>query len=139
MKNMNATYLLCTMLLALVSSAVSAEPSVNVELRKSKDKVSIETTNGTMIVAVTSVSGIGGARIIRPGESWPTNVVIRLTLKNLESFNIKTPNRSAHGALGDSRGLTITQTNDYIEIVVPQEFVKEQPGQIELSWIDAYR
>lgn len=136
---MNAAYSSVAVLLALATTALSGEPEVKAELRKSEDKVSIASTNGTTVVAIKSVSGIGGATLVQSGGSWPTNIAIRLSVKTLESFIIKTQQQSASGSLSNPGLLTITKTNDCIQIMVPHSFVEEKPEQLEFSWIDAFR
>ena len=136
---MNAASLLFTVLMVTATTALSTDPEVKAALRKSEDKVSVVSTNGTTIIAITSVSGIGGAKLISSGGEWPSNIVIRLSVKTLESFEIKTPRQSFSGSLGHSGVPTITKTNNYIQITVPHNLLEEKPEHLEFSWIDAFR
>jgi len=123
----------------MATAARSADPYVEVELHKSEDKVAVVSTNGTTIVAVMSVSGIGGAKLTAVGGAWPTNIAIRLSVRNLESFVIKTPQQSVSGSLAHPGNLAISRTNDHIEIMVPQSILSGKSEHLEFSWIDAFR
>jgi len=136
---MNAIVLVAIVLMTAAMTALSADPEVRTELRKGEDKVAIASTNGTMLITVTTVSGIGGAKLASSGGAWPTNITIRLSVRSLESFEIKTPKRSLTGSLGHSESLASSQTNDYIQIIVPHSLIDEKPEQLEVSWIDAFR
>ena len=109
---------------------------------------------------VTSKSGIGGAKLIRTGQAWPSRITIRLSLRNLESFEMRngiihfntslkgprqTPywkdekderrSESPNGTLE----VTITRTEEAIEVVVPTEMLDGDPKEISFGWIDEFR
>lgn len=136
---MNARVIVMMALMTAAMTARSADPQIRAELRKGEDKVALSSTNGTLLIAITTVSGIGGAKLTATGGVWPSNITIRLSVRYLESFEIKTPKQSVSGWLGHAGALAISQTNDYIQIRVPQSILEEKPERVDVSWIDAYR
>ncbi len=72
-----------------------------VVLKKSDDKVSIETTDNRVIYSITSPSGIGEATI-SPAKGWEPQVVVRLQLRGLESFTAATDTITLSAAVASS-------------------------------------
>jgi hypothetical protein len=125
--------------LSLAAAALAGEPRLKTELRKAEDKIEVSTTNSQAVITVTSVSGIGGAKVSLAEGAWPTNVTIRLTVKTLESFSIGHSQTNMTGSLKDPGGLKITQQADHIQIVVPPQLLQANPPYVDFKWIDAYR
>ena len=72
-----------------VCGAVEREPPViRAELGKPEDTITIGGTKELTVINVTSKSGIGGAKLVRTGDTWPRSITIRLRLGGLESFTM---------------------------------------------------
>ncbi len=81
------------------------EKKPEVVLKKSDDKVAIETGDKQVIYTFTSPSGIGEATI-SPAKEWASQVVVRLRLRGLESFtasNAKVELSASISSSGDNR------------------------------------
>jgi len=150
-----------TVILALFASMVHTdwhEPPFTVELRKADDSVEVMSTDDTALVTITSTSGIGGAKLIRTREKWPTHITIRLKLSGLESFRMENRFIRLNTFLGSSKRasywkighdekqaeggtleIVVTQTNEAIEVVVPGEMIEGNPEGIRFDWIDFFR
>ncbi len=147
-------------LVASVTCAGLPGPQFKVELKKAEDSAVMTSTHNSTVVSVTSKSGIGGARLLRSGDVWPTRLTIRLNLKGLESlrmengiihFNtsLKSPRQVPYWKVGknDRRPETpdgtleinLQKTEEFIEIVVPAELTAGNPAEIGLGWIDFFR
>ncbi len=134
--------------------------AVRTELKKTEDSVAVTTTRDTIVVSVTSKSGIGGATLVRSGETWPTSIRIRLKLNNLESFgmsngnirfntSIKSPRRTPYWKVGTTEKqaappagtleVLIRQADEWFEISVPSEMIEGSPEKIDCAWINEYR
>lgn len=149
--------LLC---LAEVALRGAVAPVFRVELTKAGDGVFLHSAAGADVVAITSESGIGGAKLVRTGASWPSHIIIQLRLRGLESFWMQNgthhfetflrgsrrvpyskmdrsgnPSRERAGALD----VVITQKEGTIEVRVPGEMFAGNPASISLGWIDFYR
>jgi hypothetical protein len=152
-----------TTILALCAAGAFAgdpAPRLKVELRKSEDLASVTSAATATVVAVTSKSGIGGARIVRGEPRWPARLVVRLDLKGLESFrmdngaihidtSLKDPARTPYWKTGKSQRQTeqpvgalelqATQSEGHVEVVVPKEITEGNPEAINVEWIDFFR
>lgn len=117
-------------------------------------------TRDATVVSVTSKSGIGGATLVRLGETWPTSIVIHLKLNNLESFgmsngnirfntSIRSPERMPYWKTGRNEKqsdahegtleVLIGRADDWFEIAVPPEMTKGNPEKIDFEWINEFR
>lgn len=139
-------------ILIFLLSATLQEPRLKVELEKAED--SVEIIHDTTLV-ITSVSGIGGAKLLRTRGEWPSRLMIRLKLGGLESFGMDNglihfgtslyrTKQTAYWRTGKSASdgtldVTITKTSEAIEIVVPVEMMEGNPESIRFGWIDFFR
>ncbi|MEI6808584.1 MAG: hypothetical protein WCN95_07660 [bacterium] len=147
-------------LIASIACAGLPGPQFRVELKKAEDSAVMTSTHNSTVVSITSKSGIGGARLVRIGDVWPTRLTIRLHLKGLESlrmengvihFNtfLKSPRQVPYWKAGKNDGrpgapdgtleVNLQKTEEFIEIVVPGELTAENPTEIGLGWIDFFR
>ena len=134
--------------------------AVRTELRKTEDSVAVTTTRDAIVVSVTSKSGIGGATLVRLGEAWPTSIMIRLKLNNLESFgmsngdirfntSIRSPGRMPYWKVGRNEKqsappdgtleVLIRRADEWFDISVPSEMTKGNPERIDFGWINEFR
>ncbi len=147
------------MLFALSAYAGLPGPWLKVELGKPDDSAAITSTQNACVVAITSKSGIGNARLIRTGTAWPAGITIRLALRNLESFEMRNGRfafetslkRSGQvpfwkdekdgkpGAQVGDLEVTVTKIDDAIEVVVPEEMMEGNPPEMQVKWINEYR
>lgn len=150
----------CLILVASAAFAAGPEPAVRVELRKTEDAATVTAAGGATVISVTSVSGIGGAKLVRTGAAWPAKLTIRLKLASLESFAMSNGIIQFHAKLGSpgrmpywkvgpdgeqaetpagSVDVPLTQAGNTIEIIVPREILDRHAREIDFGWIDAYR
>ncbi len=148
------------LMLAVAGCATGPHGQVKTQLKKTEDSIAVTTRRDAIVVSVTSKSGIGGATLVRPGETWPTKIVIRLKLNNLESFgmsnghirfntSIKSPGRMPYWKIGRNKKQTdapdgtlevlIRRADDWFEIAVPSEMTKGNPEKINFGWINEFR
>lgn len=111
-------------------------------------------------MTIASRSGIGGAKLVRTGDEWPSQLTIRLKLDGLESFrmdngiirfsaSLMSPRQTHYWTIGKNEkqagppdgtlDVTITKTDEAIEIIVPILMIKENPEAIHFTWIDFFR
>lgn len=147
-------------LMASAALAWLPAPQFSIELKKAEDSAAITSTGTFAIVSITSKSGIGGAKLTRTGERWPTRLTIELSVKGLESFgmqngiihfntSMKSPKQMPYWKVGRNQErpdtpdgnleISMTRTNGVIEIVVPKEMTEGNPKEIVFGWIDAFR
>jgi hypothetical protein len=146
---------------AIAGCAVRHEdPSVNATLKKTEDSITVTSMADATIVSVTSKSGIGGATLIRVGESWPPFIAVRLKLNNLESFEMKngyirfttsvgSPESVPYWRVGKSEkrpgqpegslAVSVKRTGEWFEIDVPREMVDANATEIGFEWINEFR
>lgn len=87
--------------LAISSGALMAEPMpVNpaaklpkVSVGKRVDSVTASMDGGVAVMAIVSPSGIGSAKLTRVGAAWPEPLVLRLSLRGLESLTLTNQGR----------------------------------------------
>ncbi len=149
--------------LAVVVGTVCAglpAPNVSVELKKAEDSVAVTATRQATVVAIQSKSGIGAATLRRTDGAWPAQLKVRLDLKGLESFRMdngvmhcgtshKSPERVPYWKAGKpdtgaaepdgTLSVVISRTENAFEIVVPREFLADNPQTIRIAWIDFFR
>lgn len=133
---------------------------LKVELKRAEDSAVVTTTRHATTVAITSKSGIGGARLVRAAEGWPTRLIIRLGVRGLESLGMENGNIQFNTALDrrqpvpywkvgkrDKRpetsegtlAITMQQLEGAVKIIVPAELIDGNPQEISLKWIDFFR
>lgn len=147
--------------LAIAGCAVRhQDPAVSATLKKTEDSITVTSMGDVAIVSVTSKSGIGGATLIRAGESWPPAITVRLKLNNLESFemnngyirfntSVGSPESVPYWRVGESDkqpaqpegSLTVAvkRTGEWFEINVPREMVDANATEIGFEWINEFR
>lgn len=116
-----AVQLECMAVEAVVRQALRAETSAfTITCTKPKDAVTETTSAERTIFTVSSPTGIGAATIERTAEAWPKQVVIRMKLRGLESWNIESGTAkliaSVKSQTGQSHPLIMRQQDK--EIVV---------------------
>jgi hypothetical protein len=86
---MNRCWFLFAVVLAGSSRAAEtpARPTLEVALRESEDRATVQWEKSRAVVDVRSKSGIGGATIRRAKGTWPA-VMLRLHLKGLEKLDV---------------------------------------------------
>lgn len=145
---------------AAVACAGLPGPLFKVELKKAEDSTAITSTDNASVVTIISKSGIGGAKLVLTGTSWPTRLTIRLAVKGLESFrmdngtihfdtSLKSPKQVPYWKVGknDQRPespdgmleVDLVNTGEAVEIVVPRELMDGNPEEISFEWIDFFR
>jgi hypothetical protein len=148
------------LLFATVALAGLPAPEFRVELRKPEDSVAITSTQTSSVITVTSEIGIGGAKLILTGRQWPAGIVIRLKLKNLESFEMNngtiqfntsikssgvTPYwkvdkaQTQSGPPAGTLNVTVTRTDETIDVTVPREILLGNPKEIGFEWVNEFR
>lgn len=149
------------LMLAVVGCATGQHGrALKTQLKKTEDSVAVTMTRDATVVSVTSKSGIGGATLVRLGETWPTSIVIHLKLNNLESFgmsngnirfntSIRSPERMPYWKTGRNEKqsdahegtleVLIGRADDWFEIAVPPEMTKGNPEKIDFEWINEFR
>ena len=150
-------------MLALAVAGCAARhqyPAVNATVRKTEDSITVTSMANVTIVSVTSKSGIGGATLIRIGESWPPAITVRLKLNNLESFemnngyvrfntSVGSPESVPYWRVGESDkqpgqpegtlAVSVKRTGEWFEIHVPREMVDANATDIGFEWINEFR
>lgn len=135
-------------------------PAVNATLKKAEDSITVTSTADATIVSVTSKSGIGGATLIRAGESWPASITVRLKLNNLESFemnngyirfntSVGSPESVPYWRVGESDkqpvqtegalAVSVNRTGEWFEIDIPREMVDPNATEIGFEWVNEFR
>lgn len=149
--------LLCASGIAL---AAPAEPQLKVALKKHADSAVVATANDSTIITIQSPGGIGAATLTRTRESWPAHLVLHLKLTTLESFTLNNglirfhttlksparvpfwkadaPQERADTAAG-TLDVPVKKLADAIEIDLPKEILADNPKEIQIRWIDAFR
>jgi hypothetical protein len=161
MKNDMRNVAIVVLMLAVAGCASAPRgQAIKTQLKKTEDSVAVTTTRDATVVSVTSKSGIGGATLVRLGETWPTRIVIRLKLNNLESFgmsngdirfntSIRSPGRMPYWKIGRNEKqsdapdgtleVPIRRADESFEIAVPSEMTKGNPAKIDFGWINEFR
>jgi hypothetical protein len=134
--------------------------TVNATLKKTEDSITVTPMTDVTIVSITSKSGIGGATLIRVGESWPSAITVRLKLNNLESFgmsngyirfntSVRSPGVMPYWRVGKNEKqpeqpdgtleVTIKRTGEWFEIDTPRELMDANATEIDFGWINEFR
>jgi hypothetical protein len=158
--SMTNVKLLPVLLALMVSATHAGQPQLRVELRKVEDSVEVRWTGTAAVVTISSRSGIGGAKLVRTGDEWPSQLTIRLKLGGLESFrmdnglirfstSLMSPRQTHYWKIGKDEkragppdgtlDVTITKTDEAIEIIIPLPMVKGNPEAIHFTWIDFFK
>jgi hypothetical protein len=127
------------LLVLLTATAVAAAPALRAELRKADDAATVTEADGTVIVTITSASGIGGATLTRGDQAWPARLVVRLRLRMLEHVAVKAGAVALEGSLAHPGEFRIIQREGDIEVILPARLLTQDHAHLELTWIDAYR
>jgi hypothetical protein len=134
------------------------DPPFKVELKKAEDAATVMSTHASTVLTITSQSGIGCATLVRIGDEWPAQLMIRLTIRGLESLrmengilyfrtSLKRPKRTPYWRVGKNTTavpegmleITLLKTKETVDILVPGELMADTPEEIHLEWIDFFR
>ena len=145
------------------AGAQPEEPAFIVITKNPDDRVGIQYENGTSLIDIQSPTGIGSAAFELESGNMPGNMILRLHLKGLEQFRLSSAqDRIAASSSGGDPGKVESQTllssgtespllpgnplwmdiqleEDYFEVIVPQEFIRNAGKTFEIEWIDFYR
>lgn len=133
----------------------------DVEFQKTDDSATVMSTQSSVVIGITSRSGTGGVRLIRrTNAKWPPRLTIRLAVRSLESFGMRNgrihfsaspakagaipywrtgTNEGAPETAAGTLNLTMTATDDGIEINVPPEITAGDPAEIGFRWTGALK
>lgn len=124
--------------------------------------ITFSTTNDTLLIDITSPTGIGSASIEKTSGQWQGKIVIRLRVKGLESFKFQYADTiidvtvSSHGdnavrevyeqpgkigtvSAGDPYWIAVTPGEGYFDLEVPADFLTSGENKFTIEWIDFYR
>lgn len=71
-------------------------------LKREDDRAEAKVEKGRATIAIRSPFGISGAKVERTGERWPESVTLRLHLKGLERFSVKTGETAIEAAVAST-------------------------------------
>ena len=83
------TFGLLILAVAVTTAAADDTPPYKITTKRDNDKVDVKTEKDKVTFSVHSPFGISHAAIERAGEKWPDAVVLKLHLKGLENFKVK--------------------------------------------------
>jgi len=136
------------------------EPGFIVITKNPDDQVGLEFENGTSLIDIQSPTGIGSAAFELESDTMPGNMILRLHLKGLEEFRLKSAQHEISAAVsggeienqtillsgtespllpGHPLWMEIQPGEGYFDITVPQEFIRNAGKMFEIEWIDFYR
>ena len=144
------------------SSASSARTTYQATPLKGDPSVTFNTSREMVLIDITSPTGIGSATIEKTTGQWPSQIVMRLHVKALESFKFRyadtliTVSVSSHGdnavsetvegagktgavSAGDPYWIAVTPGQDYFDLLAPADFLKSGENKFTIEWIDFYR
>jgi hypothetical protein len=136
----------CAILLVTLSFAITAEVT--------PDRVAIVHARDRLLVDVSRVKGIGGARLNMSEGEWPAAVIVRLHgFPELESFTAASKTARLDCALvrpegqhpvqtchvGDDSVYALERELDYFEVRLPREIFPSDDEAMEIRWVDQWR
>ena len=142
------------------AGAQADEPGFIVITKNPDDQVGLKYQNGTSLIDIQSPTGIGSAAFELESGTMPGNMILRLHLKGLEEFRIQSAKDQISASLssGEIENQTILSSGtespllpghplwmeiqpgeDYFEVTIPQEFIRNAGKTFEIEWIDFYR
>ena len=93
MRHCKLMMLSCLIVLSLTACAPATAPDESAAYQavplKGDPVITFSTTGGTLLIDITSPTGIGSARIEKTAGQWPPKIVMRLHVKGLESFKFR--------------------------------------------------
>lgn len=124
--------------------------------------ITFSSADDSVLIDITSPTGIGSTRIEKTSGEWPPKIVLRLRMKGLESFKFRYAdtsvdvNVSSHGDqtvsetyqqggqtgtihAGDAYWIAVTRGPDYFDLEAPAHFHKSGESKFTSEWIDFYR
>ena len=163
-----STVILLSWLVVLGTAACAPSSVSNVRAAyravplKGDPRITFSTTNDTLLIDITSPTGIGSTAIEKTAGQWPGTVVMRLHVKGLEKFEFKYGNSSidlavssqsdqaVHEVLtqpgkmgavspGDPYWIAFTPGKGYFDLQAPADFFKSGENKFTIEWIDFYR
>lgn len=156
----------CLVVVSLTACAPSSAADVSGIYRavplKGDPRITFSPAGDTLLIDITSPTGIGSAAIEKTAGQWPSNIVMRLQVKGLESFKFRYADTvidvsvSSHGddavsevytqsgtmgtvSAGDPYWIAVTPGDGYFDLAVPADFLKSGENQFTIEWIDFYR
>jgi len=166
MRHCQLMILSCFVVLSLTACAPATAPHENAAYQavplKGDPVVTFSTTGDTLLIDITSPTGIGSTRIEKTAGQWPPKISMRLRVKGLESFKFRYANTiidvnvSSHGdqtvsetyqqggqtgviKAGDPYWIAVTQGPGYFDLEVPAAFLQSRENKFTIEWIDFYR
>lgn len=150
---------------APTTGPAATQPALNLQitLTRPKDKIESTADGNTVVIQVTSASGIGGAELAPAAGRWPERIVLRLMhFRLLEGVNAANGRVFCQSALGlhetevrqikaDGAGaggdvdrpgdyaIAVEKHEGYIEVVLPAALWRQDTKSIRVQWVDAYR
>ena len=140
-----------------------AGPTFRATGLKGDPTILLTASNVTLLVDVTSPTGIGSARIEKTSGNWPPQIVMRLRLKGLESLkftyadrtvNLEVPSSGMGGVIESAQvgsgtfapltpdspyWMKVTPGEGYFDVTAPPDFFTSGADQFVVEWIDFYR
>ena len=156
-------YLVAASLAACAPSSASVQPATYQAVPlKGDPRVTFNTSNNTLLIDITSLTGIGSAAIEKTSGQWPGKIVMRLHVKGLERFAFQYTGNSigvgvsSHGDntvhevceqagklstlnAGDPYWIAVTPGEGYFDLEAPPDFLKSEENKFTIEWIDFYR
>ena len=83
------------------------EPGFIVITKNPDDQVGLEYENGTSLIDIQSPTGIGSAAFELESGNMPGNMILRLHLKGLEQFRLKSAQQEISAAVAGGDGVTL--------------------------------
>jgi len=149
-------------LLSLAACAVPTrqidQPTFHYTPLKGDPKIVFTTSNESLLIDITSPTGIGSALIEKASGQWPPKVVLRLHVRGLESFKFKYGAKTVEASVsaqthevlvqegqistvgsGDVYWMDVTRNPGYFDIEAPADFMTSGENKFTIEWIDFYR
>lgn len=132
---------------AVPAASSAAEPDLS-------DRMASGQENGTFVLTVYRVRGIGGAVLKRPAQGWPQAIVVRLNgFPEVEGFTAKSAGGTLQCALqrpdgqpparvctlGSAPIAALRADASMFEVTLPADMLRADSDSIELRWVDQYR
>lgn len=153
-------------ILSLAACAPSSASNVRATYKavplKGDPRITFSTTGDTLLIDITSPTGIGSTEIEKTSGQWPGQIVMRLHVKGLESFKFQYGSTgidlsvSSHGdnavhegyeqsgkmgtvSASDPYWIAVTPGEGYFDLEAPTDFLKSGENKFTIEWIDFYR
>lgn len=144
------------------SSASNERAAYKAVPLKGEPVITFSAASDTLLIDITSPTGIGSATIEKTAGQWPPKIVMRLHVKGLESFMFRYGDTtvdvsvSSHGdnavhevyeqpgkmgavIPGSPYWIAVTPGEGYFDLAAPADFLKSGENKFTMEWIDFYR